>query len=102
MKNFFLTVMTESKKDVYTQSAQKAFKPVIDIIEALLKGARPFIVVLTALAIIIQLLKVYQQFNSGKNMQKYLFNILGILLCATLILTYNVWLIPILKKVAGI
>lgn len=102
MKQLIQTVLTSTKKDVLTQSAAKAFKPIIDIIDAILKGAKPFVIVLTALAIIIQLLKTFNNFNQGRNIQKNIYSIVGIIFSATLILTYQSWLIPILKKVAGL
>ncbi len=102
MKQLIQTVLTSTKKDVFTQSAAKAFKPIIDIIDAILKGAKPFVIVLTALAIIIQLLKTFNNFNQGRNIQKNIYSIVGIIFSATLILTYQSWLIPILKKVAGL
>lgn len=92
----------KSKKDVYTQSVTKAFKPMLDILEAIMKGMQPFIIVLTAFAVVVQLLKAYQNFQRGDMYQKQIYTIIGIVFCATLILTYNAWLVPILKRVAGI
>lgn len=93
---------TKSKKEVYTDAVAKAFKPMIDILESLLKGMLPFIVMLTAFSIVMQLLKALQNFQRGDSFQKQVYTIVGIIFSATLIMTYSSWLTPLLKKVAGI
>jgi Exocyst complex subunit SEC6 len=95
-------VATATKKSVYESSITKAFKPMLDIFEALLKGARPFIVVLTAVIVAIQLLKAFQDFQRGDGIQKSVTKVLGIIFVATLLLTCQSWLVPILKSVAGL
>lgn len=105
LSSIFLVVTKakqKSKKEVYTESVAKAFKPMIDILESLLKGMLPFIVMLTAFAIVVQLLKAFQNFQRGDTYQRQLYTIVGIVFSATLIMTYSSWLTPILKKVAGI
>lgn len=89
-------------KKTYEGNFNKAFKPMLDILEALLKGSRPFIAMLAVVFVVLQLIKGFQSFNHGGRLEKHVFNIIGIVLMATLVLTAHSWLLPILKKVAGL
>jgi len=95
-------ILSSSKKDVFEKSITKAFKPMLDILTALLKGIQPFVIVFTVVVVAIQLLKCFQGFQRGENLQKYFMNVFGVIFCATLLLTAQSWLTPILKKVAGL
>ena len=101
LKRMNLLFLTETKKDVFEKAIVKAFKPMLDILTALIKGIQPFVIVFTVVIVVVQLLKTYQSMQRGEQLQRHLLNIVGVIFTATLILTANSWLTPILKKVAG-
>lgn len=95
-------VLSSTRKEVLEKSITRAFKPMLDILTALLKSAQPFIVIFTVVIVAVQLLRSYHSFQKGENLQKHFLGIAGVVFCSTLILTANAWLSPILKKIAGI
>lgn len=100
--NTYTTILTETKKGEYEKSMLKAFKPMLDLLEALLKGAKPFIMILTVVVVTFELLKCYHSFHRGSNFQLHITKVMSIIFCATLALTAQSWLLPILKKIAGV
>lgn len=102
LKQLIFLTRKEPARSILEKSVIKAFKPMQDLLEAFLKGIKPFIILLAAVAIIFQLIHCYQSFHQGRNFNKNIQHIFIIIFCTTLILTYQQWLIPILKYFAGI